>query len=106
MGEIVKTAAYLINRCPSSAINLSTLEELWRERPTNHQKLKVIGCLVYAHIKQDKLEHRAVRCVMIGYPTEVKGYGLWCLESKKFIVRKDVTFNEKVMPLKTKITKS
>lgn len=54
----------------------------------------------YAHVKQNKLETRALKCVMIGYRPGVKGYKLWCINSHKFTVTRDVTFNEKVMSLK------
>lgn len=35
---------------------------------------------VLARIKQDKLEARAVKCVLIGYPKGIKNYKLWCTE--------------------------
>lgn len=35
-----------------------------------------------------------------------KGYRLWCIKTHKFIVIRDVTFNEKVLPLKTEISRS
>lgn len=70
--EIVMTFVYLINRCPSSAITLKTPEEMWTGKLANYQKLKVIRCLAYAHVKQDKLKDIALKCVMVGYPAGVK----------------------------------
>ena len=62
--------------------------------------LKVFGCIAYAHVIQDKLQTRALTCVFIGYPKEVKGHKLWCLESsqKKIIISHDVVFNEEEFP--------
>lgn len=75
-GEAVATVAYLINR--------------------SLDHLSVFGCLAYAHVKQGKLEPRAKRCLFIGYPTGVKGYKLWNLESGmlRTMVSRDVTSDE------------
>ncbi|GJW95323.1 retrovirus-related pol polyprotein from transposon TNT 1-94 [Tanacetum coccineum] len=35
--------------------------------------LRTFGCVAYSHIKQGKLEPRAVKCVLLGYPEGVKG---------------------------------
>lgn len=101
-GELVCTAAHLINRSPSSALGFKTPHELWYGAPSMYRYLKAVGCLAYAHIKQDKLEPRAVKCVLIGYPIGVKGYKLWSLDDQKFIVSRDVTFDESQFPLKDK----
>ena len=60
---------------------------------------------MYAHIKQDKLEPRALKYVFIGYPEGVKCYKLWKLESSggsKVLISKDVTFDETRMGMKCK----
>ena len=74
MGEAVSTACFLINKCPSTAINMKTPMEKWSNKPADYNGLKVFGCLAYAHIKQDKLQPRALRCIFIGYPERVQGY--------------------------------
>lgn len=45
-------------------------------------------------MKRSKLDPRAKKGVFFGFSHEVKGYSLWCPESKKVIVCRDVTFNE------------
>lgn len=99
-GEIVTAVAYLINISPTSALKFKTPEELWRVRPANYGKLIVVGCLAYVHTKQDKLEARAVKCVLVGYPTCVKGYSLWNLDEHKFVTSRYVTFDESKMTSK------
>lgn len=95
-GEAVSTTTYIINRSPSSTINLQTPYERWIGHKPNLSHLKIFGCLTYAHVKQGKLEPRAKKCLFIGYPTSVKGYKLWNLESDgpRTIVTRDVTFDE------------
>lgn len=99
-GEAAVTAAYLINRSPSSVLNGKTPDELWYGRAPNYSHLRVFGCRAYAHIRQDKLEPRALKCVMLGYPQGVKGYKLWCTEPEmgKVIISRSVVFNETQMP--------
>ena len=101
-GEAATTAVYLINRSPSSAINLKTPEELWTGRAPNLKHLRVFGCACYAHQSEGKLEPRALKGVFLGYPLGVKGYRLWLREQKGFrvIISRDVVFDESRMPCK------
>ncbi|GJS96127.1 retrotransposon protein, putative, ty1-copia subclass [Tanacetum coccineum] len=57
--------------------------------------LTVFGC----HNIMGKLEPRAVKCVLLGYPEGVKGYRLYRLdcESPEIVTSRNVVFNESVM---------
>ncbi len=103
-GEAMVTAAILINKSPAVSLNFKTPDQVWTGTTGDYSKLKVFGCLALAHIKQDKLEARALRCIFIGYPKGVKGYKLWCIEpgQGKCIISRDVQFNEEILPLKNK----
>lgn len=48
LGEAVTTVAYLINRSPSTAIDLKTPEEVWSGTTPKHDNLRVFGCVAYA----------------------------------------------------------
>ncbi|OAE23043.1 hypothetical protein AXG93_3571s1060 [Marchantia polymorpha subsp. ruderalis] len=64
--EAVNTAAYLINRCTSVALNCNTLVA------PKLDNLKVFGCVVYMHQREYKLDPRAKKCMFVRYPEGVK----------------------------------
>lgn len=101
-GEVLNTAAYLVNKSPSSTIGFKCLEEKWIRRKLNLFYLRVVGCEVFAHNTDEKLEPRSSRCLFLGYQDGKKGYWLWERETGgvKIIISKDVIFNEKVFPCK------
>ena len=43
------------------------------------------------------LDPRAKKALFMGFSPGVKGYHLWCLEAKKAIISRDVTFDESAM---------
>ena len=94
--EAVTTACYLVNRSPSTAIECKTPEEVWSGKPPQYDHLRLFGCPAYVHVRQNKLEPRALKCVFLGYGDGVKGYRLWCKDFKppKVIISRDVTFDE------------
>ncbi|KAJ0872693.1 putative RNA-directed DNA polymerase [Helianthus annuus] len=100
--ECVLTAAYLINRTPSSVLAGKTPYELvYKFKPfLNH--LKVFGCLCFHTVlnESDKLNSRAEKCVFIGYSLEKKGYKLFSLDSRSIIFSRDVKFYETIFPFK------
>ena len=38
-----------------------------------------------------------MKCIFLGYKSSVKGYKLWCPETKKLVISKDVIFYETSM---------
>lgn len=102
--EAASTAVKLMNKCPSSSIGGDTPDYRWFGGYGSYADLRNFGCKAFAHIKQEKLEARALRCVMLGYQSGVKGYRLWCIEKNegKIIISRDVIFWEGEFPLKKK----
>jgi len=94
--KVVSTTIYCTNRSPSTAIGFKTPHEAWSGMKVDYSELKTFGYIAYAHLKQDKLEPRALKCIFLGYLLGVKGYKLWCLElvHEKCIISEDVVFNE------------
>nr|GEZ36642.1 retrotransposon protein, putative, Ty1-copia subclass [Tanacetum cinerariifolium]GEZ36644.1 retrotransposon protein, putative, Ty1-copia subclass [Tanacetum cinerariifolium] len=97
--EATCTAAYLINRLPSRAIEKKTPMEMWSGHPSDYEMLRIFGCVAYPHDKQGKLEPRAIKCALLGYPEGVNEYRLYRLddESPKIVTSRNVIFNESVI---------
>ncbi|GJT10612.1 retrotransposon protein, putative, ty1-copia subclass [Tanacetum coccineum] len=81
--EAALTACYLINMSPSTAIDKKIPIEVWSNSPANYEDLRVFGCIAYTHANNRKLDPRAIKCIFLGYKSGVKGYKLWCPETKK-----------------------
>ncbi|GKE74438.1 gag-pol polyprotein [Tanacetum coccineum] len=56
--EAVNTACYVINRSPSTAIELKTLMEMWTGKPVNYSDLHIFQSPVY-HLR-DPTAHKVV----------------------------------------------
>nr|GFB36834.1 retrotransposon protein, putative, Ty1-copia subclass [Tanacetum cinerariifolium] len=84
---------------PSTAIEKKTPIEMWSGHPSDYGMLRIFDCVAYPHDKQGKLDPRAIKCVLFGYPEGVKGYRLYRLddESPKIVTSRNVVFNESVM---------
>ena len=93
--EALAHACHLINRSPSSVIGGKTpLEILSENVAQNYNSLRVFGCPTYYHIKEDKLDPRARKGVFVGFKKGAKCYKIWDLMDTKFILSRDVTFDE------------
>ncbi|KAI3790253.1 hypothetical protein L2E82_03169 [Cichorium intybus] len=81
--QAASTACYLINMSPSIPLDKKTPIEVWSGSPANYSDLRIFGCPAYAHVDNGKLEPRETKCIFLGYKSGVKGYKLWCPETKK-----------------------
>ena len=98
------TAMHLINRLPSKVLSFKSPLELLEECfPTVKLKtglpVKVFGCVCYVHNpkhKQNKWNAKALKCVFLGYSNTQKGYKVYHPLTRKYIVSKDVLFEEKL----------
>ena len=95
--EACSRAVYLHNRSPTTALKDETpFERLFGRRP-DISHLRVFGCVSYVHVpdgQRRKLDAKACKSIFVGYPPGVKGYKLYDLEKKKFVVSRDVQFFE------------
>uniref|UniRef100_A0A5B7BZJ7 Putative copia LTR rider n=1 Tax=Davidia involucrata TaxID=16924 RepID=A0A5B7BZJ7_DAVIN len=96
--EAVNYACHIVNRLPAAANDGKTPLEVWSgSLPTDYDQLHVFGCPAYFHVTETKLDPRAKKAIFLGFSTGVKGYRLWCPNTKKIVLSRDVTFNEAEM---------
>ena len=98
-GDAVMTAVYLRNRLPTRALNDVTPYEAWRGEKPDLSHLRVWGCQAFIHVprvKRNKLAAKARACVFVGYPPEAKGWLLYDPTGERYVVARDVTFQESV----------
>lgn len=57
----------------------------------------MFGCVAYTRVGCEKLEKRELKYLFLGYPSDVNGHKLWCDDSKRYIISKDVTLEEDLM---------
>ncbi|CAL9005203.1 unnamed protein product [Prunus brigantina] len=100
-GEAVLSAAYLINRIPTSILQfrtpLQTLQHQCQIPPTQNLEPRIFGCVVFVHLhdhQRSKLDPRAEKCVFIGYAPHQKGYRCYHPPSQKVYTSMDVAFRE------------
>lgn len=91
-GESVLTAAYLVNRSPTSVLDCTPAEKWYNERP-NLENLQIFGCTAYAKVLgyRKKLDNRSKKYILVGYAPN--GYRLYDPAEKRIIVSRDVVFS-------------
>ncbi|GJU37393.1 putative RNA-directed DNA polymerase [Tanacetum coccineum] len=80
--ECVLTAAYLINRLPSSVLNGKSPFELVYGFKLKLSHLRSFGCLCFSSVlnNSDKFSSKSEKCVLIGFSTTKKAYKVYSLE--------------------------
>ena len=106
-GEAVLTAAYLINRTPTSLHNnRSPYEVIYGAKPC-YDQLRVFVSACYTHRvarDKDKFGERSRLCIFVGYPFGQKGWKVFDIEQDRFFISRDVIFREDVFPFAEKPT--
>ena len=95
--EAAKIACYVINRSPSTTIDLKTPIETWTGKPAYYSTLHSFKCPVYVMYntqERKKLDPKSRRCIFLGYADRVKGYCMWDPTTRKVIISRDVIFAE------------
>ena len=94
----LRANSYLINKLPSSAIGGKALIEAWSKRVAqDYDSLQIFSCPAYYHVKEDKLDLRARKGMFVEFKKSLKCYKIWDQKDRKFILSRDVTFDEASM---------
>ncbi|XP_056860139.1 uncharacterized protein LOC108835766 [Raphanus sativus] len=100
-GKAVLTAAYLINRNPSSVLNGRSYYEVIHGVAPDYKALRVFGSVCYVHRTsrdKDKFGPRSRLCVFVGYPIGKKCWKVYDIDRNVFLVSRDVVFREDLFP--------
>lgn len=102
-GEAVYVATYLLNRSPTSTVNITPAEKWYGKRP-DLSNLQVFGGKVYTKVlgKLKKLDNRGKEGIFIGYHSNA--YRIWDPETRKIYTSHDVVFEKKNNARKTDTT--
>nr|CAN63629.1 hypothetical protein VITISV_018697 [Vitis vinifera] len=100
-GEAITSAAYLINRVPSSSINFQTPFQALTNAvvaPTvPNLPPHVFGCVAFVHLhkhQRTKLTSHALQCVFVGYALHKKGYRCYHPPTRQMYITMDVEAGE------------
>ncbi|KAK4405584.1 Retrovirus-related Pol polyprotein from transposon TNT 1-94 [Sesamum angolense] len=97
--EAVYTAVYLLNRCPTKAVQNMTPIEAWSGKKPLAKHLRVFGSICYVHIpteKRHKLEEKTEKGIFRLQHSQ-KATNLHLKKTKKLIISRDVEFDENAM---------
>ena len=102
--EALSTATHLLNRRPCQATGPSTPFQRLLGAPPSYDHLRVFGCLCFpnqAATMPHKLAPRSTACVLLGYPTDHRGYRCFDLDTRRVITSRHVTFDENSFPFRS-----
>ena len=84
--EALSTAVYLRNQSPTKALPEMTPSEAFTGVKPNTKHLRTFGYVAYSHVPKDewhKLDSKAMKCIFLGYGSDVKGYRLYDTQHKR-----------------------
>ena len=97
--EAVRCSAYLKNRSPHKAINMTPFEAYFGTKP-NLSHLKIFGCRCYAHIEKEnrkKFDSHTVECIFMGYYATERLFAVFDVTRRIMLKKRDVIFFEHVL---------
>jgi hypothetical protein len=107
-GYTVLHSAHILNILPSCALNTQTTpEEILIGNKPSIAHLRIFGCTAYVHIpkeKRQKLDIKTMECIYIGHAENRKAYQLYHTPSRRIFQSRDVTFNEGIGIVLSRIT--
>lgn len=96
----LKLAVRINNATPTSAVRGKTPYEAFFGRKPDLSMLRTFGCRAYVHVRKGLREAgwKTERCIYIGFEEGYKGFKCYNAETNKFVVSRDVIFDEDDFP--------
>nr|GFB15035.1 hypothetical protein [Tanacetum cinerariifolium] len=95
MDYALEAVARILNIVPTKKVE-KTPYEVWYGKAPKLSYLKVWGCEALVKrdtlTKPDKLEHRSIKCIFVGYPKETMGYSFYYPPENKVLVARNAEF--------------
>lgn len=94
-------AVFFINRMPSLVLDKCSPFQLLHNSLPDLNDLKTFDCLSYASTilaGRSKFDHRAKKCVFLGYQPHMKGAVLYDVLRKQIFISRHVVYHENVFP--------
>jgi hypothetical protein len=95
--EAIACSLYLLNRSPTTKLNMKVPQEAWSGTNLNVSHLRTFGCITYTHKPSElrkKLNDKSEKCIFTGYSETSKACRLYNPITKKLILNRDVRFLE------------
>ena len=96
-GEAANTTVYVQNRCPHSALDSKTPEEVFSGKKPDVSHFRVFRSPAYLHVskeKRSKLDAFGKKGMFVGYSETSKSYRIYVPGQREVEICHDVTFDE------------
>ena len=104
-----QTAIYLINLLPTKVLHYQTPLQILFHKIPNYNHLRIFDCLCFPSLRPcmvNKLSHRSIPCVFLGYAPSHKGYLFIYSSSGHFYMSRNVLFFEESFPFRSSLATS
>lgn len=104
--EAANTAVYLQNRTIAASLNGKTPFEIWTGSKPDVSHLRIFGSTVMVHVPKEKRlkwDKKSEKCILVGYPDNVKGYRVYNPRTKTVSTSRDVIIVENTLETESKI---
>ena len=94
--KATNTVVYLMNWCTSRVHDITPYENFYGKK-SNLSHIRIFGSITFVHIpdeKQQKLDPKLEKCILVGYSLEQKVYKCFNSSTRKVRVSRDVVFDE------------
>ncbi|KAH9669465.1 retrovirus-related pol polyprotein from transposon RE1 [Citrus sinensis] len=102
--DAFSTAVYVINKLPSSTLNMKTPFYKLFGINFDYRGLRSFGCRCFPYLRiyrKNKFSPKTYPCVFIGYSPSHKGYRCLYPPTNKVYISRHVIFDENLFPFKT-----